>query len=111
MIPGMNPRKAAQMMRKLGIQQQEIDAEEVIIKTADKELIIRNPQVSKVNVMGQETIQIIGDIEEHKRKPKINEEDISTVMQQTGCSKEDAIEAIKNNDYNLAAAILALQKE
>ncbi len=107
----MNPRKAAQMMRKLGIQQQEIDAEEVIIKTADKELIIRNPQVSKVNVMGQETIQIIGDIEEHKRKPKINEEDISTVMQQTGCSKEDAIEAIKNNDYNLAAAILALQKE
>ncbi len=48
----MNPRQMQQMMRKMGIQQQEIDATEVIIKTADKEIVITEPNVSKVNMMG-----------------------------------------------------------
>jgi len=40
MFPGMNSRKAAQMMKKMGIQQVEISATEVIIKTPEKEIII-----------------------------------------------------------------------
>ena len=64
MFPGMNPRKMQQMMKKMGIQQQEIDAQEVIIKTKDKQLIFSQPQVSKVNMMGQDTFQIIGVPEE-----------------------------------------------
>ena len=43
----MNPRKMQQMMKQLGIQQTEIPANEVIIKTSEKEIIIRNPSVSK----------------------------------------------------------------
>ena len=38
----MNPRKASKMMRKMGITQKEIDANEVIIINTDKELIIAN---------------------------------------------------------------------
>ena len=111
MIPGMNPRKMQQMMRKMGISQQEIDATEVIIKTREKELVILNPQVSKVNMMGQETFQIIGDVEERPldNKIEISEEDIKTVIEQTGASEEEAKESIERNNGDLAAAIMELK--
>lgn len=109
----MNPRKMNQMMKKMGIQQVEIDATQVIIKTADKELIIDNPQVSKVNMMGQNTYQVVGEAQEKEisTEPDINEDDVKTVMEQTEVSEEEAREAIKNNDYDLAAAIMALKKD
>ena len=111
MFPGMNPRKMQQMMKKMGIQQQEIDAQEVIIKTKDKQLIFSQPQVSKVNMMGQDTFQIIGVPEEKplSTTPDINEEDISTVMQQAEVSKEEAEKALKESKGDLAKAILTLQ--
>jgi len=113
MIPGINKRQAAQMMRRMGIQQEEIDATEVIIKTPEKELIISNPQVAKVNLMGQETFQIIGEVTERalSSEPDINEEDIKTVMEQAQASEEEAKEAIKNAHGDLAQAILDLKKE
>jgi len=111
MIPGMNPRKMQQMMKKMGISQQEIDATEVIIKTHDKELIISNPQVSKVNMMGQETFQIVGNIEERAldQKPEIGEEDIKTVMEQASVDEGKAKESIEKHEGDLAAAIMELK--
>ncbi len=90
MFPGMNPRKMGQMMKQMGIQQVEVPATEVIIKGEDKDILITNPQVSKVNMMGQETFQVVGEIheQEHETTPEISEEDIKTVMEQTGCSEE-----------------------
>ena len=107
----MNPRKMQQMMKKMGIQQQEIDAQEVIIKTKDKQLIFSQPQVSKVNMMGQDTFQIIGVPEEKllSTTPDINEDDISTVMEQAEVSKEEAEKALKESKGDLAKAILSLQ--
>jgi nascent polypeptide-associated complex subunit alpha len=112
MIPGMNPRQMAQAMRRLGIQQVEIPATEVIIKTPDKELVIANPQVSKVNMMGQETIQVIGIIRERELSsvPGISEADIKTVMEQAGVSEDEARKAIEDNGGDLAAAIMSFQK-
>ena len=111
MIPGMNPRKMQQMMRKMGISQLDIPAKEVIIRTEDKELIIKNPQVAKVNMMGQETFQIVGDVEERalSTEPEISQDDIQTVAEQTGVNEEEAKEAIKANKGDLAAAILFLK--
>jgi len=110
MIPGVNPRQMKQMMKRMGIQQQEIEATEVIIRTPEKEIIIRNPQVSKVNMMGQETFQIAGDAEERERssEPDINDDDVQTVIAQTGASEEQAKAAIKVHKGDLAAAILSL---
>ena len=90
MIPGMNPRELQKAMKRLGIKQEEIDANEVIIKTSDKVIVIKSPQVSKVNMMGQETFQVIGQAEERQisSKPEINQDDIKTVMQQTGVTEE-----------------------
>ena len=109
MIPKINPRDMQRMMQRLGIQQQNIDAEEVIIKCKDKDIIIKNPDVAKVNMMGQETFQITGIITE-KPVSKITEDDINTVMEQADVSREKAIKALENNDGDLAAAILSLKK-
>ena len=111
MIPGLNSRQAQAMMRKMGIQQVDIPATEVIIKTDDKEIVIQNPSVSKVNMMGQETFQIVGHAEERSisSEPEISQDDIETVMQQTGAAEEKAKEAIKKNDGDLAKAIMELK--
>ncbi len=108
MFPGLNPRKMQQMMNQLGIQQQEISATEVIIKTPDKELVIRNPSVAKVNMMGQETFQISGRVEERSTSIPISQEDVQTVMEQTGASAEDAKKALEESKGDLAEAILWL---
>ena len=105
MMPGMNPRDIKSAMKKLGIKQEEIDATEVIIKTKDKDLIIKNPQVSKINMMGQDTIQIIGDVQE---LAKINDDDIQTVMEQAHVDRKTAMTAIEKSNGDLAAAILEL---
>lgn len=101
------------MMKRMGIKQQEIEATEVIIKTPEKEIVITEPQVSKVNMAGQETFQILGNVSERQlsSEPEINEEDIKTVMEQTNSSKEDAEAAIKEHKGDLAGAILSLKKE
>ncbi len=86
----MNMKKAERMMRKMGIQQVEIDATEVIIKTPEKEIVITEPNVSKVNMMGQETFQIVGNVEERElsTEPEINEDDIKIVMEQANVEKK-----------------------
>ena len=109
MFPGMNKKALEQAMKKLNIKQEEIDATEVIIKTKDKNLIIRNPQVSKVNMMGQESIQIIGDIEEEELE-KFTGDDIKTVMSQAECSREEAISALES-EGDIAGAIISLKKQ
>ena len=48
MFPGVNPRDMQKAMKKMGIQQEEIDAVEVIIRLEDRDIIITEPQVSKV---------------------------------------------------------------
>ncbi|MFH1849863.1 MAG: nascent polypeptide-associated complex protein [archaeon] len=113
MIPGINPRKMAQMMKKMGIQQVEIPATEVIIRTPDKDLVVTEPQVSKVNMMGQETLQIVGHIHEVERsdEPDVNEEDVRTVMEQANVTEEAAKEAIQKHKGDLAAAILELSSK
>ena len=104
----MDPRKMQKMMNRMGIKQQEIDAIEVIIKTTDKNLIIRNPSVTKIDMMGQKTLQITGDIEEES---SISEEDIKTVSEQAEVLEEEAKKALEESDGDLAEAILNLKKE
>ena len=101
------------MMKQLGIQQVDIPAIEVIIKTKDKNIIISNPSVAKVNMMGQENFQISGDVheEEVSSVPDISEEDIKTVMDQTGANKLTAKKAIEDAHGDLAEAILNLKNE
>lgn len=107
MFGGINPKKMNAMMKQLGIAQEEIDASKVIIeKTDGKKIIISNPSVSKIKMQGQETWQIAGDAEELE---EISQEDIQTIIEKTGCSKEKAEETLKKTG-DLAEAILELSE-
>ncbi|MFC2143825.1 nascent polypeptide-associated complex protein [Candidatus Aenigmatarchaeota archaeon] len=105
----INPRQMEKMMKRMGIQSVSIEAEEVVIKTPEKDIVIRNPQVSRVNAMGQDTFQISGDVEE-REKEGFSSEDVETVMEQAGVSEEDAISALKETN-DLADAIMKLKKK
>jgi nascent polypeptide-associated complex subunit alpha len=107
MIPGMNPRDMQKAMKKLGMKQEEIEAEEVIIRQGDKNLVIKNPQVVRVNMMGQESLQITGEI---KEESNISEEDIKTVAEQTGKTTTEAKQALEDSNGDLAEAIMNLQE-
>jgi nascent polypeptide-associated complex subunit alpha len=106
MIPGMNPKKMQKMMNQMGMKQEEIPASEVIIR-GPKEIIIKNPHVLKVNMMGQETYQITGESSEGKG---ISKDDVLTVSTQAAVSEEDAQKALEESDGDLAEAIMKLQK-
>ncbi len=110
---GVSPREMQKAMKRLGIKQEEIDAEEVIIRTTQKDLVIKNPHVSRVDMMGQETFQVTGDVTEVDKEERINvnEEDMATVMEQANCTKEEALVALEESHGNLAEAILKLQNK
>jgi nascent polypeptide-associated complex subunit alpha len=110
MIPGMNPKQMKQAMKQLGIKQEDVDASQVIIKTSSGDIIINNPSVQKVNMQGQETFQISGDIirGEVDNTPSISEEDIEMVVSQANCSREEAKAAIEICEGDLAQAIIEL---
>ncbi|HII00946.1 TPA: nascent polypeptide-associated complex protein [Methanosarcinaceae archaeon] len=106
---GMNPAKMKQMMKQMGINTREInDVEEIIIKTADSNIIIENANVTIMTVQGSDTYQIVGDAREVPKELDIPEDDIKLVMEQTGASEEEAREALKNSTGDLAEAIVAL---
>jgi len=115
LFPGVNKRQMELAMRKMGIQQQELDAVEVIIRLKDKEIVISEPNVSKVNMMGQYTYQVVG---KETTRPlfipsseiEINEEDIKTVIEQTGVDYNTAKDAIKKHKGDLAEAIMELKE-
>jgi len=105
----LDPKMISQAMSRLGIKQEELDAKQVIIKLADKEIVIDNPKVSKINMQGHENFQVSGDISERKPAAEITEADIATVCEQTGADEEAAEAALKKNNGDIAAAILELQ--
>ncbi|RLI99627.1 MAG: nascent polypeptide-associated complex protein [Candidatus Aenigmatarchaeota archaeon] len=87
MFPNINPKQMEKMARQMGMQLDNIDAIEVIIKTPEKDILIKNPQVTAIKMQGQQTFQIAGEVVE---QGKINEEDIDLIVQKTNVSKEEA---------------------
>lgn len=110
MIPGVNPRQLKQMMRQMGMSQEDIEASKVIIKTASKDIIIENPSIQKVTMQGQTTFQVAGDYTEQIATAKIviSQDDIETVVSQANVSKEQAKIALENANGDLAQAIVDL---
>ena len=106
MIPGLNPRQMQKAMQRMGIKQVEIDASEVVIKTKNKNLVVKDPHVVKINMSGQESFQISGHVEEESA---ISDEDVDTVVEQSGVSKEESRKALEKHSGDLASAILELQ--
>jgi nascent polypeptide-associated complex subunit alpha len=106
---GMNPAKVKQMMKQMGINITEIeDVEQVIIRTASKDIVFNDANVSIMNAQGVDTYQIVGTPEEVARELQIPDDDVRLVAEQTGVSQDKARQALKDANGDLAEAILAL---
>jgi len=126
----MSPKQMARMMKKMGIEQKDLEGvKEVIIRFADKEWVISNPQVTAIKQSGAETYQVGGsktervisgatsppsdsEIQEEASAPEIEipMEDAALVAGQTGVDIETAKQALKETEGDLAAAILKLRR-
>lgn len=116
-IGGMNPKNMEKMMKQLGMNTVAIDADEVIIRCKNKEIVISNPSVQKISIAGQESFQITGISEEKaigaegtEAKQKFSEDDVQLVMEKTKCTKKQAIQALQETG-NIAEAIMHLQNK
>jgi len=115
MFGGIDPKKIQSMMKQMGINQEELDASRVIIeKTEGGRIIINNPHVTKVKMQGQENFQISGDISEESEEEQNDEskmeEDINTIVAQTGADKEIAAIELEKNNGDIAETIISLSK-
>lgn len=103
----IDPKKMQEMMKKLNMNVRHVDADEVLIKTKDKTIIISNPEVMIANMMGRDVYQITGDVSESTER-KVNENDVELVMKQTGKDRETVVNKLEELDNDLARAILEL---
>ena len=115
---GMNPRKMQQMMKQMGIDVTEIDAESVTITTTDGEqLVFDAPEITRMDAQGTQTYQIVGEpetqdageLDDGEAADEIPEDDVELVASQASVSKSDAREALEAEDGDLAAAISRLK--
>ena len=108
----MDNRQTRRMLEKMGMNLEELpNVEEVIIKTKERDLIIKEPQVSQIKSKAMNMFQIIGnDTEEiEKENPTYKKEDILLVSQQANASQEEAQKALEETNGDLAQAILKLK--
>ena len=106
----INPKQMQAMMKQMGIKQEEIDASKVTIEKNDGgKIIINDPSIQKINMQGNVSFQISGDISEETAE-LFSQDDVKTVMEKTGVSKDDAIKALENSSGDLAEAIMELSE-
>ncbi len=110
MIPGLNPKKVAALMKQMGMSQEDIGAKRVIIEKSDNtKIVIENPSVAKVKMQGQETFQISGDISEKaSEENENNESDIEMIIEKTNKSREEVALALEKNNGDIAQTIIEL---
>jgi nascent polypeptide-associated complex subunit alpha len=122
---GLDPSKMKQMMQQMGIDIEEIDAREVVIRTPDGDLVFDDAEVQKMDAQGQETYQVVGS-PEHRASGAgaggsndatdddggaggIPDDDVDLVAQRTGVGRSAAREALEAADGDLAAAVERLE--
>jgi len=116
MFPGMggkgiNPRQLERQMKSMGIDMYEIEGvKQVIIKTADKEIVFNDAQVTVIDARGQKMYQLAGTPEEKPLEKEIPDADIELVAQQANVPKDVAKQALKDTNGDLAEAIVRLSK-
>ncbi|MFD1512029.1 nascent polypeptide-associated complex protein [Halomarina rubra] len=136
---GLDPRKMKQMMKQMGIEVTEIEANEIVIRTDDEELVFTDVDVQRMDAQGQATYQIVGDPEiralgeggataddagvgegateksggadevDVGAADEIPDADVEIVAQRTGATEEAAREALEAEGGDLAAAVSRLE--
>lgn len=125
----MNPRKMKQMMEQMGIDFDELDAQEVIIRTSDEDLVFTDADVTRMDAQGQQTYQVVGEPESREAGAAggaadaadadtddedaggagIPDDDVELVAMRADVPEDDAREALEETDGDLAAAVDSLE--
>lgn len=95
----------SKMMKQMGMDMEEIDADKVEVTIGEKKLVFKDPSLSKIEAKGQEIFQLQGDYSEVE---DVSSEDVKLVMEKTGCSEEEARDALKDAE-DVAEAVMNLQ--
>lgn len=108
MFGNINPKQIQGMMKKMGIAQVDINASRVIIECPDKKIVIDHPSVMKINMQGQQSFQISGEVSEEGLE-SFSKEDVKLVMEKTKKSEAEVVKFLSENDGDIAKAILELR--
>ncbi len=107
----ISEREMRRLMKRMKMEELK-DVEEVVIRLRDREIVVEEPTVMKMNLMGRMMYQIEGNERERLKKEgeiEIFEDDIKLVVEQTGASEEEAKKALIESKGDLAEAIMRLQ--
>jgi nascent polypeptide-associated complex subunit alpha len=118
MIPGrINSREVKRMMAQMGIKTTDLtDVKRILMEGTLKDYLITEPSVTIIEAKGEKYFQVSGNLKEVPKgtvapaaaQPSVNEEDLKLVIDQTGASREKAIEALKKANGEPAQAIIDL---
>ncbi len=119
MIPGkMNSREVRRMMAQMGIKTTDLtDVKKIIMEGTAKDYVITEASVTIVEAKGEKYFQIFGNMKEVPKgsaqpaavqAPAVNEDDVRLVMEQAGCSREKAVDALNRANGEPAQAIIDL---
>ncbi len=115
----MNPGQMKKLMQQMGIKNTEVPATRVVIESSEGNLVVENPSVTMIEMGGQKTLQIMGDIHEEKAsekngktsKQESEQSDVELVMARAKCSKEEAEKALEQSNGDIVEAIMLIEKE
>lgn len=105
----IDPNMMKRVMKQLNMK--DIPATEVIIKTPDKNIIIKNPTVQQMKIGGQDAFQVSGEITEEGGGDdtiEVTEDDIKLIMEKTGKTRQEVLDALAETNGDIAEAILKL---
>lgn len=139
MMFGGNSKQLEQMMKQMGIDFEDVNAEEVVIRTEDgEELVFNGVEVNRMSGQGQVMYQVMGEPDaereasgtgttqqtdqetseetteeteqEESLGTQISEDDVELVALRANVSEEVARESLEENDGDLADAIASLSE-
>lgn len=135
MMFGGNSKQLEQMMKQMGIDFEDVNAEEVVIRTEDgNELVFDGVEVNRMSGQGQVMYQVMGEPDtereasesdtsqrtneetteeteqEESLGTQISEDDVELVALRANVSNEEARNALEENDGDLADAIASLSE-
>ncbi len=117
----VSPRNMRRMMKNLKVE--EIDAEEVIIRTRTEEIVISNPTVNLTNMQGVDVFQIVGSYIKRPRGStgvssdppfdisSLKDSDIELVAKNAKATLDEARDALIKTKGDLAAAVMLLRSK
>jgi len=108
----INPREANRMMQRMGMQVQQLgEVTKVIMETPTKRIIIDSPEVATVTIQGQTVYQVGGGTMREEGIGGGSDEDVKLVASQAGVSAEEAVNALRQSNGDLAQAIILLKQK